>query len=533
MNNKEISSIIGLYAKLAELHGENSFKTKSYSNAAFQINKYPEQVSTFDEADFLRIPGIGSGLVPKLLQLTSTGTFDQLDHYIENTPKGVLEMLRIKGLGAKKLLVVWKEMGIENIGELLYACKENRLKDTKGFGVKTQESIQQQIEFMYANADKFHYAVAHEEANIILEELKALPSCKQVSACGALRRKEIILEKLEFLYCGDKSELEKWAKERPQNPDFRFPIGIHQCEAEEFIPELIQRTGNREFLESTGFEFKPYDNEEAFFKEKGRPFLPPECRHGRPYEKEVKPEALIQLSDLKGVLHNHSTYSDGLHSLKEMAEFVQENGYEYFAISDHSKAAFYANGLNESEIIQQHREIDSLNQSMAPFKTFKSIEADILNNGDLDYDDATLSSFDFVIASVHSNLKMDKEKAHSRLIKAIENPHTRILGHLTTRLLLAREGYPVDHNYIIDACADNGVAIELNANPYRLDIDWQWIPYCMRKNVLISINPDAHKKEGIFDMEFGTYAARKGLLTKEMCLNAMPLNDFQKWVDLR
>jgi DNA polymerase (family 10) len=531
MNNKEISAIVSLYAKLAELHGEDSFRTKSYSNAAFQINKSQEPLTSYDEQEWLSMPGFGKGIVPKLMSLTSTGTFPQLDNYLENTPKGVLAMLRIKGLGAKKLLIVWKEMGIETVGELLYACKENRLKDVKGFGIKTQASILQQIEFMYANADKFHYATAEAEAMKILAELKALPGCTHASTCGPLRRKEIILDKIDFLYAGDKSPLEKWAQNRPQDENVKFPIGIHHCEDKDFVAELIQRTGNKEFLESIGFEFKEYKTEEDFFKEKKRNYLPPECRHGREYEKDVDASKLIEYRDLKGVLHNHSTYSDGLHSLEEMASFVKENGFEYFAISDHSKAAFYANGLSEDRIIEQHREIDLLNAKMKGFKTYKSIEADILNNGDLDYDKETLNSFDFVIASVHSNLKMDKEKAHARLIKAIENPHTRILGHLTTRLLLAREGYPVDHNYIIDACAENGVCIELNANPYRLDIDWQWIPYCMRKDVLISINPDAHNKDGIFDMKYGTYAARKGLLTKDMCLNALSLEDFEKWVN--
>ena len=188
---------------------------------------------------------------------------------------------------------------------------------------------------------------------------------------------------------------------------------------------------------------------------------------------------------------------------------------------------------SEERIVQQHREIDALNAKFTDFKVFKSIESDILNNGDLDYSDAILKTFDFVVASVHSNLKMDKEKAHKRLIKAIENPYTHILGHVTTRLLLAREGFPIDHKYIIDACADNGVCIELNANPYRLDIDWQWVPYCQKKGVLIAINPDAHNKEGIFDMKYGVFAARKGLLTKEMTLNAKNLVEFQQWVDNR
>jgi DNA polymerase (family 10) len=228
---------------------------------------------------------------------------------------------------------------------------------------------------------------------------------------------------------------------------------------------------------------------------------------------------LITEDAVKGVIHTHTTYSDGLHELREMAEYAKEQGFLYIGITDHSQSAFYANGLKEDRVREQWAAIDALNLELAPFRILKGIESDILNNGELDYSDELLEGFDFVIASIHSNLRMDKEKATQRLLKAIENPYTSMLGHPTGRLLLSREGYPIDHMAVIDACAEQGVVIEINANPYRLDLDWEWIPYAMEKGVLISVNPDAHSKAGIHDIHYGIAAARKGGLTAEACLN--------------
>ncbi len=239
--------------------------------------------------------------------------------------------------------------------------------------------------------------------------------------------------------------------------------------------------------------------------------------------------SLITFDDLKGTLHNHSTYSDGVHSLEQMAKYSKEElGLEYLGICDHSKSAFYANGLTIDRLEQQWKEIDQLNETLAPFKIFKGIESDILSDGSLDYTDDILAKFDFVVASVHSNLKMDEDKATSRLIKAIENPYTTILGHPTGRLLLSRAGYPLDFKKIIDACAANHVVIEINANPLRLDLDWRWHRYALEKGVLLSINPDAHRMEGLHDMQYGVFVARKGGLSKDKCLNAFSREEVQK-----
>ncbi|MBC7885847.1 MAG: PHP domain-containing protein, partial [Saprospiraceae bacterium] len=248
-------------------------------------------------------------------------------------------------------------------------------------------------------------------------------------------------------------------------------------------------------------------------------------------EKGGKTPDLIEMGDIKGVIHNHSTYSDGLHTLEEMAEHVRNSGYEYFVISDHSRSAGYAGGLSEERVMMQWREIELLNATYGDqFRVFKGIESDILSDGSLDYPEDILKEFDLVIASVHSILNMDENRATTRLIKAIENPYTRILGHPTGRLLLARPGYPLDFKKIIEACAQNDVALELNANPQRLDMDWTWIPYAMEKDVLISVNPDAHSKGAVHFIRFGVAAARKGGLTIEGCLNSKSLSEFEAWL---
>jgi DNA polymerase (family 10) len=239
---------------------------------------------------------------------------------------------------------------------------------------------------------------------------------------------------------------------------------------------------------------------------------------------------LVKPNDIRAIIHSHSNWSDGVNTIEEMASECIKRGYEYLVISDHSKSAFYANGLNEERLREQHRYIDELNAKLRPFKIFKSIESDILNDGSLDYTDNILSTFDLVIASVHSNLKMTEEKAMTRLLKAIENPYTTILGHPTGRLLLSRNGYPVDHKKIIEACAANHVVIELNAHPRRLDVHWQWIDYAIENGVLLSIDPDAHALDGFDDIQYGVLAAQKGGLTKENNLSSFSLKEFEVWL---
>lgn len=529
MSSDEIIDALELQAKLLELHGENSFKIKAFSNAAFKLNKMRFDFLDKTQEQIDAIEGIGKSISQFISELRQHGSAREQDELLERTPSSVLEIMAIKGLGPKKVNAIWKELGCETIGELLYACNENRLASLKGFGTKTQAAVKESILFRLQNVSKKHYAAIDKFLEEYLTQLRKAYPYIQVDFVGAYRRKCEVLDKLEVL-----SDLELPQEVKNLDSLTGLPVTYHLCDKNNFVKQLFELTANAEHLKIIHYDSLPsgtFHSEPEIYKALQLPYMPPEIREGLNEVKFLKQHSdseLIEMNDLKGILHNHTTYSDGLNSLKEMADYCKELGYQYLGICDHSKSAFYAGGLTEERIDEQHAEIEDLNETYSDFKILKGIESDILNDGSLDYHSNTLKLFDFVVASVHSNLKMTEEKANERLIKAIENPYTSILGHPTGRLLLARPGYPIDHKKIIDACAANGVSIELNAHPYRLDIDWRWIYYCMEKNVMVSINPDAHHKEGYHDMYYGVCAARKGLLTKDKCLNALSLNELLK-----
>jgi DNA polymerase (family X) len=532
MTTEAIAESLKLTAQLLELHGENPFKTKALSNAAYKLDKTGIDLSGKTPEELAAVEGIGKSIAGKIYELQQTGTTKELAELMEKTPTGVIEMLGIKGIGPKKVAQLWKELAVESPGELLYACKENRLVDLKGFGTKTQDSVRKAIEFSMANKGKFHYATVEAFAFGLEEFIKEKIGSEFVSLTGDIRRQSLIIDKIELVVAGDLSNLNL---EEFENP-LQVKVEIHECEEDEFYEALFQHTGSKEHLKQLRTMHRSEDDnssEEAIYESYGLNYIEPEIREGIGEillaQHHMLPE-LIEESDLRGNLHNHSKWSDGMNTLQEMAEKCRSMKMEYFGICDHSQSAFYANGLKVDRVLSQQQEIDALNEKMGPFRIFKGIESDILYDGSLDYEEDILKTFDFVVASVHSILKMDIEKATSRLLKAIENPYTRILGHPTGRLLLSREGYPISHQKVIDACAANGVAIELNAHPYRLDIDWKWIPYCMEKGVLISINPDAHELEGLHDIRWGISAARKGMLTKEACLNTKSLKEFEEWL---
>ncbi len=548
MTNKEIANAFQDLAKIMELHKENKFKIRSYSSAYITLRKLGTPLTEMSDGEINELKGIGKAISGKIRELLDNGTMATYQKYADKTPPGVMEMLKIKGFGPKKVEVIWQEMEIETIGELLYACVENRLIEAKGFGQKTQEDLRQKLEYYLKSKDSFHFASLETEANELVANLKAQFPSAQIALTGAIRRLSPILNNIEILIASDESissifNEEKLILQNEEKGVFQAkteqgtPVTLYHCAGNEFGSKLFWFSGNKPFIDafleqSPIKTFKGIATEAEIFKAASLPYIVPELREESTILDIAKAgnlPTLIEEKDIRGVIHSHTTYSDGLNTVKEMAEYSQSLGYQYIGITDHSKSAFYANGLKPERLYQQWAEIDQLNQSFGDdFKILKGIESDILSSGALDYEADILKQFDFIIASVHSNLKMDKEKATNRLLKAIENPYTTMLGHPTGRLLLSRKGYPIDHPKVIDACAANGVYIELNAHPYRLDLDWTWIPYALEKGVKISINPDAHSTKGIHDIHYGTLAARKGMLTKEMCLNALDLGDFEK-----
>lgn len=553
MENKPISRTLRLLAQLMELHEENSFKIKSVTNAAFKIDKLPFAIAKKTPEEISEIDGIGKSIAAKIIELLNTGSLKELEDILLITPPGIVEMLSIKGIGPKKISTIWHDLQIDTVGELYYACNENRLIEAKGFGLKTQEDIKKVIEFKMAANGKFLYAQIEETANQLLHELTTWLQKKNpdviLKIAGDFRRTCEIIEEI-IIVIGDDNiksitqEIEAFERldfELTNNNTFTtqtesgVKIKLFITEKNNFYLVFFKLTGNQEHtkevlnLAGNG----PFANEEEIYEKAGLAFILPELRENVgeiELAKNNKLPQLITYNNLKGSLHNHSDWSDGVNTLEEMALFCKNDlKLEYLGICDHSKSAFYAKGLNEQQVYAQQQQIDQLNQKLAPFKIFKGIESDILNDGSLDYSNDILQTFDFVVASVHSNLKMDKEKATTRLLKAIENPFTTILGHPTGRLLLSRKGYDIDYKKIIDACAANQVVIEINANPLRLDLDWRWHRYALEKGVLLSINPDAHRKEGFHDMKFGVLVARKGGLTADKCLNAFSLSEITSY----
>ena len=555
MDNYQIAENFSLLAKLMDIHGENSFKAKSYAAAAFNIEKLPVQLADTPHEKIFSIKGIGESTGKKVIELIETGSLQALQEIIDKTPKGVIEMLNIKGIGPKKISTIWKEMEIESIGELLYACQENRLKLYKGFGEKTQQNIIDTIEFYLNNSGNYLYPQVEAVVPQITPYLEKLFGAGTVFVTGSFKRQLEIIEELEYVV-GSTNEAIKpkfqsanppeLLEEKPGTLLYKLLNGLKlrlYTGENDMGKRLFLSSASPEFGEAFISQYPKLDynkaagaDDQAIFTQAGLAYIPP-CMREMPYiinraKKGPLPQ-LIQPSDIRGIIHSHSNWSDGSNTLEEMAKAAQELGLEYLVISDHSKSAFYANGLTEERIKAQHQLVDELNNKLKSFKIFKSIESDILYDGSLDYSNNILSSFDLVIASVHSILKMTEEKAMQRLIAAIENPYTTILGHMTGRLLLSRKGYPVDHKKIVDACAANKVVIELNAHPRRLDIDWRHIDYALEKGVMISIDPDAHEIEGYHDTRYGVLAAQKAMVTKEQNLSSMGLRDFESFVQKR
>ena len=552
MENTHMIALLKDTARLLELHGANPFQVRHYTKVAVDLEKMNQEVAGLLPEALHKIAGLQPSAGKLIQEINTTGTLQRWEELTAATPQGVREMLKLRGIGPKKVGVIWKTLGIESLPELLRACEEGRIAQLPGFGQKTQETIQASLAFRGKQTGKFHYASALFYATDLEKQLQqAFPSLLS-SLTGALRRKMEVVDRVDVLIGTEQVHtVFQWLDQQPmlqkedklsgpfawrgQFVEQALKLVVLFCRLQDFYQQLILQTGSKEHLELPVGEGKQLGevldsimeplSEAAVYEQAGLPYIPPELREGQielAWAREKGSPRLLEMQDLRGVFHSHTTYSDGKHSLEEMARHCRGLGYEYIGITDHSQRAVYAGGLTTEAIQQQHEEIDHLNKILAPFKIFKGIESDVLADGHLDYSDEVLSRFDFVIASVHTGMNMDQKKATERIIKAIRNPYTTMLAHLTNRLLLEREGFPVDHRAVIDACADHGVIIEINANPWRLELDWRWVAYALSKNVWISINPDAHDKESIQNMYYGVCVGRKGGLTQPATFNALP-----------
>ncbi|OUJ75428.1 DNA polymerase/3'-5' exonuclease PolX [Hymenobacter crusticola] len=555
MDNRALIRAFRLAASLLELHDENPFKIRAYEGTAAALERLEFPVAEIERTGLPDRTGLSKTAAARVAELLDTGSFDELTRLLSITPPGVVEMLNIKGIGPKKIRALWRELGIESPDALRDAAEQDRVSKLKGFGKKTQDAILQALEFSQESRGKLLYPQAEELGNDLAARLQETLFTDQVAVVGEVRRRLEVIETV----CLVAATSQPWKAQEMLNgldgltadPTRSGPfawrgaatasgvkVEVYLVKKEDYTNQLFLLTGAEAHLTELIPDALPgqpsslrqvvkreqFYQETAIYQKAGLQYVEPELREGLGeivLAKAQKLPKLLEDSDLRGSLHNHSTYSDGSHTLRQMAEFLRDNGYEYLGICDHSQAAHYANGLNPDRVRQQQREIEQLNQELAPFRIFKGIESDILGDGALDYAPDVLASFDFIVASVHSNLKMDEQRATNRLLRAIENPYTTMLGHPTGRLLLRREGYPINYKAVIDACAQHNVIIEINANPWRLDLDWRWVRYALDQGVKLSINPDAHHTNGYADMRYGVMMGRKGGLTKEMTFNAL------------
>lgn len=568
MTNREIEKVLSTIERLMELHGENAFRSRAYGRAARAIRSSTIDVAArIAEGSDLGIDGIGAGLTAEIGEILETGTSSGLEDLLERTPNGLLDVLQIRGLGSKKVRTLWTELGIESIDDLERSARAGAVSALKGFGAKTEQNILSGIQELRSNLGKVRLHTATILAEDLVALLSALDSVSRVEPTGRLRRGAEVFSLLEFLLVVDDpkallAELDRYdeveelkQKERTILFGFRGEsrVRLHLSDDASWPVDLHQTTGSSDylFMFSIPFEKRGYRFEEGrvlkdrepvtvagesdLFELAGMQQIPPELREGIDEVTNaidgVVPK-LVRREDLRGVLHVHSTWSDGRNSVGELAEAARARGFAYLLMCDHSKAAFYANGLDERRLEEQGREIDRVNEKYDPaeFRVLKGIECDILSDGSLDLADDALAALDCVVISVHSSFTLEEEAQTDRICRALEHPAAGILAHPTGRLLLTRKGYRVDLQRVIAHADEFGKFVELNANPYRLDLDWRMLRYARRRGVLVGIDPDAHAVGELDYVDYGIRMARKAGLEAKDVLNALDADTFLRTV---
>jgi len=557
MDNRGIAEVLQTIGSILEIKDENPFKVRAYLNAARALSGLTEDVGKLLRENRLReIPGIGAAIEEKISQLVTTGRLEYHEELCREVPKGVLELLRVPSLGAKKARVLWKDLGITSLDALKQACEENKLLTLKGFGEKTQQKILKGICFKAQHQGEYLLSEALPLARRLLDHVRSSKSVSQVSLAGSLRRWKELVRDIDLL--GSSSNpaevMEHFVKaggisETLARGDTKTSVRLHSgiqvdlrvVSEEQFPYALAYFTGSKEHnvavrqhAQRQGLKVNEYgifkgdellqcNNESEFYQCLGLPYIPPEMRENTGELSLLKSPQLIDFQSLKGVFHTHSTWSDGGAEIEEMAEKARSMGFRYMGLSDHSKAASYANGMDEARLAQQMTVVDRLNEKWRDFRILKGLECDILPSGDLDLTPEVLGRLDFVVGSIHSRFDMSEDEMTNRVCKALANEHLDILGHPTGRLLLSREGYRIDLDRVIDAARDHDKIIELNAYPNRLDLDWIHCRRAKEKGVMLSINPDAHATAEIENVQYGVGIARRGWLEEKDVLNTRDL----------
>ncbi|MBI3117574.1 MAG: DNA polymerase/3'-5' exonuclease PolX [Candidatus Hydrogenedentes bacterium] len=564
MNKKEVAAALNEIALLMELCGENPFKVRSYTNGARVIEQLDADIEDMVREKRLReLKGVGEALEQKIEELVTTGKLGFLEELRAKFPVSLYELFGIPSLGPKRIKQVYEELGIDSLAKLEEACQSGQLLSLKGFSEKLQDKILEGIGFAREHTGQHLLNKAEYAAEELLHHLRECEAVTSVEIAGSVRRGKEVIKDVDLVASSERpAEVMKWFVSAPDvkqvtgqgetkssvvldsgiAADLRvvdqvqFPFALlHFTGSKDHNVALRQRARERGLKLNEYGLFDEHDQslacgfETDIYKELGLPYIAPELREDYGECQAERLPKLVELSDLRGLIHCHSTYSDGKDTLEKMALAARKLGYEYLVITDHSQTAAYAGGLRPERVRKQHEEIDRLNKKSRGFRILKGIESDIRINGELDYDEDVLKTFDVIVASVHNKLDMPEKEATARVVRAIENPYITILGHATGRLLLARAGLTLDMNKVFDACLANQVAIEINADCRRLDLDWRQVIRGREKGVMFSIGPDAHSVNGLDNVRYGVSMARKGWLEAKDVLNTLSAKELLAW----
>lgn len=570
MNPREVAAVLAEIAMLTEVVGDNPFRARAFATAARSLEISGADVEALARAGTLAsLPGVGGGIASTIEELVQSGESSLHQRLRESTPVGLYDVMRVPGLGAKRIRTLYRELGVDSLDTLEAAAREGEVARLPGFGVKTEAKVLAGVAFARGSRGRRRFPAALEGAVHLLEAVRSMPEVEAAEIAGDLRRRlevvdamvvvaaasapAAVLATFQGAHGGDQEALEVSADRVSVRLSDGVPLTLVCVRPADFVPAMVRETGNGEHMvalerqaSAQGLKFTGHSlkrgrsrvqvaDEEAFYVELGLQYVPPELREGNG-EIEAAGDGLlpvlIEPEALRGTFHCHTTYSDGRGTVAEMAEAARALGWSYLGLADHSRSAGYAGGLSVAQVQKQHREIDAWNaanggEGADRFRIFKGIESEILADGSLDYDDDLLARFDYVVGSIHSGFAIGERAMTARIVRAVENPRLTFLGHPTGRILLVRDAYPVDVREVIDAAAANGVAIEINADPARLDLDWRHVRYAAEKGVLIPINPDAHSTRALENVAFGVNQARKGWLTARQVLNTWTLEEVE------
>ncbi len=560
MTNRALARHLALAADLVELSGGNAFRARAFAQAARAVERLdrPAEPLVLD-GTITDVPGVGRGLAADLAEFVATGSTRTVTALLEALPPGIPDVLRVKGLGVKKVRQLWTEAGVVSLDSLEAAAASGRLAELDGFGAKTVQNILTSVEQLRSYAGRAHLRDAWREAHAVCDALRA--ASITAAPAGEVRRQCNVVAQVEVVAASEMLTLADALRTAGLDPRpdagqddtdrsvaATLPNGqgltVWAAPADRFERTLWERTGPPEHVAAVtaradaggaAAALAAATTEAAVYAAAGLSPIPPPLRDGDWFaeaEAGTLP-VLVTHGDLRGTVHNHTTASDGAHSLREMAEATHARGLAYFGVCDHSQSLKIANGLTPDRLEAQIADVAALNAERGPVRVFSGSEVDVLGDGRMDFEDELLARLDVVVASVHTGFSMSVDEATARVVRAVSNPHVDVLGHPTARLLLRREGYPLDHEAVLDACAEHGTAVELNANPWRLDLDWTFIRAARARGLYVSINPDAHATDGLDDTLWGVLSAQKGGLTAQGSLTSLGTDAFAAWLAAR